>query len=139
MQKTVYKASRKKTENKNLSELILCLKAFIVYSVIYAIACVSVLYLDVDNSLLIPVSLCAFCLSGFLSGFIVGRIKRKNGMINGIVYSLPATAIFLSVSMLLNSFRIDLTLLISIICMLVFSGAGGVISVNIRKKTKIKK
>lgn len=139
MQKTVYKASRKKSENKSLSELVLFLKAFIVYTVVYAVVCISAFYLDIDNGLLVPVSLCTFCLSGFLSGFVIGRMKRKNGLINGIIYSLPTIALFLFISILINSFRIDLTLLISVLCVLVFSGLGGVISVNVRKKTKIKK
>ena len=136
MQKTVYKASNKKSDNKNLSDFFLFLKALIIYLVIYTVACVAALYLDIEDNVLTPVSLCAFGLSGFLSGFVAGRAKRKNGLVNGIIFSLPATVLFLFASMCLNSFRVDLILLISILCTLVFSAAGGIASVNIKKKIK---
>lgn len=136
MQKTVYKASHKKSDNKHLSDFFLFLKVLVIYAVVYTVASIAALYLDIEDGLLTPVSLCAFSLSGFLSGFVAGRAKRKNGLVNGIIFSLPATVLFLFTSMCLNGFRIDLVLLISILCTFVFSAVGGIASVNIKKKIK---
>ena len=138
MQKQTYKSKRQKSDNTKTSELIIFLKCMAVYILVFVISSVASLLFDIDNHTYTVVSVCSFSVSSFLAGFVVGRTKRKNGLVNGVVYSLPATVIFTIVSVAVNGFKVDYILPVSVLCMLLFAAAGGVISVNIKKKAKVR-
>lgn len=137
MQKTVYKPTRKKTDNKHSSVLTLFLKSIFIQIVVFTVVSIVSLAADINCENYYAVCICSFSFGSLLSGFTVCRTIRKKGMINGVIYSLPSVGIAVLASICLNCFRIDLTMLISLISMIVFSGVGGVLSVNIKKKTKI--
>lgn len=140
MQKQADRISRnKKNDNKNKDTIILFTKSLIIQTVVYIVISFVSLIFDINTNDLFLICLCAFSLSSLISGFVTGRTKRCNGLVNGMLYSLPSIILFAFISACLNSFKIDFTAIISILCMLVFSSVGGVISVNVKKRTKIKR
>lgn len=136
MQKQTYRSKLQKNEASKTAELIIFIKCIAVYIFVFVISSVSALIFDIDNGSYIVLSLCSFSVSSFLSGFVVGRTKRKNGLINGIIYTLPATMIFVFISVAVNNIKVDYILLISVLCMLLFAAVGCVVSVNIKKKSR---
>lgn len=139
MQKQAVKPIQRKSENKLPDEAMLILIGIAAYTATFLLSCTLSLIFDFDGKTMVYVALGAFSLAAFLSGFVTGRKKRKNGLLNGVVYSLPATVLFIFISLCVNGFSCDLNLIFSITLMLIFSALGGVLSVNTKKKSKIKR
>lgn len=72
----------------------------------------------------------------FISGHYIGSKIKKNGMLNALLYCLPINLIIFAVSMILNLFNIDLTLLFSAIIIISANMLGGIVSVNNKSKVK---
>ena len=69
-------------------------------------------------------------LSNFISGFYTGFKIRKNGMINAFIFCLPMNILLFLISVVMNMFKPDLTLLFSVIISASASMLGGILSVN---------
>lgn len=82
-------------------------------------------------SVAVPVSF-----ANFLSGYYTGIKLRKNGLLNSLIFCLPMTVLLLFISVAVNSFKIDLTALISAILMLCGAMLGGITSVNTKIRPK---
>ena len=78
----------------------------------------------------------SLAVSDFVSGFYSGIKLKKNGMLNAGLYCLPVNLFFVLISVFLNNFNIDLTLIFSIIILLSSSMLGGILSVNIKSNSK---
>lgn len=139
MQKQQLIRTRKSTsESAGSSNIKLVLLNIAIYLIVF-IAASLVSYIEgVEFDLFYPISLSCLAVSSFLSGMIAGRKKRENGLINGILYALPSVLIVLIVSLLINKFTFDFCILLSILLSLIFAGIGGIVSVNHKRKIKIK-
>lgn len=78
--------------------------------------------------------------ASFVSAFYAGKHNGKNGLVTGLVFCLPLNVTFCFISLILNSFKADATLAISIFILIIASMLGGILSVNTSpKKQKIGK
>lgn len=64
---------------------------------------------------------------------------HKNGISVGFLFCLPFNAIVTLASIVANSFKVDLTAVISFFILIVSSMLGGIFSVNIRIKARPKR
>lgn len=78
----------------------------------------------------------ALAVSDFISGFYCGIKIRKNGMLNALLFCLPVNLVYFLASVIINTFKIDLTMLFSSIIIIVSSMLGGIFSVNYKSKIK---
>lgn len=74
--------------------------------------------------------------SNFSGGFYTGFKLKRNGLITALLFCLPATVLLVILSASMNLFKIDLTLLFSVIIMLCAGMLGGITSVNSNIKSK---
>ena len=75
-----------------------------------------------------------FVLSSLIAGFFVGYKLKQNGLLSGIIFTLPINTLSIIVSLIFSDFSADLNLLITAIVLLISAGAGGIIAVNSRLK-----
>ncbi len=137
--------SKAKTNKKELSTStkvfiktqILFLNLNIIALIISVYAC---LQLDLARNNIFYVCIASLAFGSFFSSFYAGYKIHKNGLMIGLLFCLPINALMIFISMLTNSFEIDLTALIALFILVVVSMLGGIISVNItmkaRKKTR---
>ena len=74
--------------------------------------------------------------ANFSGGFYAGMKLKQNGLVTALLFSIPTTMIVLLISISINNFHIDLTLLFTAIIMLCGGMLGGITSVNTNVKTK---
>lgn len=139
MQKQANKKKTKKSESKVKNDLMLILTCFAIHTFIFLFVSVASLVIDIETKLVFPVALGCFSLASAASGFYVGRKIRHNGLICGILYALPANVVYLFISLAFNGFKVDYAIAISFALLIVFSAFGGILSVNIKKRTKSKR
>ena len=139
MQKPTSRNKIKKSESKLKSDLILILACLLIQSVIFVSVSVVSLAMNVEVQLIFPVALVVFSLASAASAFYAGRKIRHNGLIYGILYTLPANITYLLVSLIFNGFKVDYAVILSAALLVASSACGGIFSVNIRKKSKIKR
>lgn len=106
----------------------------ICYVLIYLLACICGLMFDINKSYDFYVSLISFAVSSFAAGFFAGCKLRKNGLITGLLYALPANIIVIIITLLSVSFKPDLNLLITAAVLLASSAVGGIAAVNKRHR-----
>lgn len=114
------------------------LLALAVYSVVFLIDSFICLSLDLDRSHMFYFSALSFALSSFICSYFAGFKIHKNGIAVGLIYALPANLIVILISVIVNGFKIDLTVAISIFILLICSMLGGILSVNTKLKPKRK-
>ena len=107
--------------------MIIYFVSFLLFSVIGLMADLSVKY-DLLYSLL------SFGLASFAVGFFIGRKLRQNGMLAGVIYSLPLNTLVVLLSLIFSDFTVDLNIAITAIVLLVTAGVGGIVAVNSRLK-----
>ena len=94
--------------------------------------------IKIDNYHII--SLISFSAACFISGLLAGSKIRKNGLINGIIFTLPSIIAFNVLSFVLNKSDINYMFVVFFIIEVISSAVGGVISVNIKRNPlKIKR
>ncbi len=138
MQKQANKTTRKKSENKKSNELVMLFQSIIIQLMVFVVGAVVTLILDVNSESFLIIASTTLAVGSFISGFAISRKKRSNGLLNGVIYSLPIL-IFPLISLFFNKFKVDFNILINVFIILLFSASGGIVSVNIRKRTKIKR
>lgn len=134
---------QKRSKEKKLSPpLAIFLKSQIVAAVCYLsmfiIGSVVSLSFDLKRPNLFYISILCFCLSSFICAYYAGYKIHKNGLVVGLLYSLPANILTIVISVAVNQFKIDLTVLISLFILLISSMLGGILSVNTKLKPKRK-
>ncbi len=129
------KQSNKKLspENKNINTFISTLIfSLIVYCVVFIIISLIGLAVDISSALDYYISLASFAVSSFASGFFAGAKLRKNGLLCGAIFTLPANLIIVLLSLISNGFVADINLIITALVLVFASAAGGVLAVNKR-------
>lgn len=129
------KSSTKKMTNINsldfIKNQIFCLT---IYIVLFIVGCLVSLVFDIDYKLDYYVSLFIFALCSFLCGFIGGIKQRENGIVSGIIYALPGNLIVILLSVILNGFSVEISILISVVSLNLLSAVGGILGVNKRRR-----
>ena len=109
------------------------INALISLALFSAFAAVSV-SCDIKNDSMYIFSLAFVGVLSFICGVSAGLKERKNGIICGITGALPLNIITITVSLILNSFKPDISILITLLIGIVLSSVGGIVAVNIRLK-----
>lgn len=104
------------------------------YFVLFLIFCSVSVVADVNKDILPYISVCFIGIGSFAAGFFAGIKERKNGILSGLSYALPSDIIWITVSLILNGFKADIILPITVFASIILSALGGIISVNIRLK-----
>lgn len=112
---------------------ILCL---ILYLLLFLIASAICLTADFSCRGAYYAAILSFSLASFLCGGYAGYKIRKNGILIGLLFCLPANLIVSVLSAVTNNFSVDLTIVISFFILAVSSMLGGIVSVNTEKKPK---
>lgn len=137
----------KKSKQKNsngISQLSFPMQVFIktqlisalLYGVSFIIASAFGLAMNISKSYAFYVCVFAFASSSFICAMFAGYKIHKNGISIGFLFCLPFNLIVTLASIAANSFKIDLTAVISFFILVVSSMLGGIFSVNIRIKAK---
>ena len=127
------RAVRNKSENSQLKVFLqLQLFAIVIYVLFFIAGSLISLTADISLKYDYIVTLVLFSASSFLVGFFTGVKLRQNGLIMGIIYSLPLNVILIVISLILNDFALSFNMLISLLVLTTFSGIGGVLAVNKR-------
>ena len=131
------KPKRNKTDNKlQIENIMLFIFPVILTLVLFVISAIVSVYADLQKSQNYIVSLCIIGFTCFASGVLSGKFKRKNGIITGIIYILPQLTLLLLISVILNSFSIDLNIIISTAVSVISAAVGGITGVNMKQKAK---
>lgn len=138
MQKHLNSIKRKSSEGIIGSTISLFLINFLIHIFIFIVITIISFLSALKFDLIYPVSLLSVATSNFISGILSGYIKRQKGLINGILFSLPSNVIFIILSLLTNKFLSDYKIIISVIVAFFFSAIGGIISVNYKRRVKIR-
>ncbi|MFI3141086.1 MAG: TIGR04086 family membrane protein [Clostridia bacterium] len=136
-------SGKSKTNKKELStSTIVFIKTQILFLNLNIIALIISIYaclqLDLARSNIFYASIVSLAFGSFFSSFYAGYKIHKNGLVTGFLFCLPINVLMILISMITNSFEIDLTALIAFFILVVVSMLGGIISVNITMKAKKK-
>lgn len=129
------KSITKNTAESNIKTYIsLVLFSFLIYISFWIIACLIGLLADVSKTFDYYVSLASITLASFASGFLSGLKLRKNGLLCGLILSLPANLTICLISLVINGFSADSNIIITLILLIVASACGGILAVNKRHR-----
>ena len=104
------------------------------YSVMFLSGSFIALMLDIPSTFDYLFSLITFALSNLIVGFYSGIKYRRNGLVNGVLTSLPSNIIILIISLVMCEFAVDINFIITLLVLVVASGVGGILAVNKRTK-----
>ncbi len=130
--------SQRKNSNKKNDSLKKYIKYQLIillfYFVLFLIFCSVSVVADVNKDILPYISVFFICVGSLAAGFFAGIKERKNGILSGLSYALPSDIIWITVSLILNGFKADIILPITVFASIILSALGGIISVNIKLK-----
>lgn len=133
--KTKKRSSSSANSSNNKDIFLKCLIfSLACYVIVYLISCSAALIFDLNDNYDFYVSLISFSSASFCSGFYTGIKLRKNGLISGLVFTLPANLILILTCLIISDFKTDITLLITAVALLVSSALGGIVAVNKRHR-----
>ena len=128
--------SKYKTENSNGNMLANFIKGLIIsmlitFTLIIVLA-FSLKWLSIDEKYITPLNLAIKVLSVLIGSSVAVKGNNK-GLLKGLVFGfLYITIAFLSFSLLANTFMIDLSLLLDLVCTCIAGGLVGIFKVNAR-------
>ena len=137
-------ASNKTKKGKWFSELSLSTKvflktqilSFVLYTSSFLISAALGLSMNVSKGNAFYLAVFFYSVCSFICAYYAVRQIHKNGISVGFLFCLPMNIIIVFASIAANSFRIDLTAVISFIIFAISSMLGGIVSVNTRIKVK---
>ncbi len=103
-----------------------------VYLLVFLAAVFISLGCDVGTESMLYVSLAFIGISSFVSGCAAGFRERRKGIICGIVSVLPLNTLLLVFSLIFNSFKTDISMMITFLTGILTAALGGIIAVNVR-------
>lgn len=104
------------------------------YIVVFLIFSLIALVADLPQKYDYYFSVLIFMLCSFITGFYAGNKLRQNGLIAGIVYSIPMNTLTMLISSFFADFKADATIIISALLLFLSSAVGGIIAVNKRHR-----
>lgn len=82
-------------------------------------------------------ALIAVSISSFIGSFILSKINKQKGLINGMFLGLIISSIIYIIGIAFNGMTVTNLLYIKFISIIISSCLGGVLGINIKKKNKI--
>lgn len=137
MQKLKPKTKKGRIESNNtvISTFInIQIFSLISYLIVFLIFSFAALMADLPQKYDFYFSLIIFLICSFVTGFYAGIKIRQNGLLVGVIYSLPMNALVLIISLIFADFKVDFTLFITAAVLLLSSAAGGIVAVNKRHR-----
>ena len=127
------RTKRIKSDSKQLNIFFqLQLFSVAIYLSLFIISSIIALKADLPRKYDFLISLIIFAIASFGTGFFAGLKLRQNGLLVGIIYSLPMNFTVLLISLIINKFSFDLNLAISAIILILSAAIGGILAVNKR-------
>ncbi len=102
------------------------------YLTVFVVLVLISLGCDVGTDSMLYISIAFIGVSSFISGCIAGFRERRKGIICGIVNVLPLNILIFAFSLIFNSFKADISILITFLTGILTSATGGIVAVNIR-------
>lgn len=135
------RSGKKGRADKKMNEsTVVFLKAqilYIVLSLLLMLLTSMILYSSsIDKKYYFYAAAAVLALTSFLCAYFAGYKIHKNGLVTGLLYSLPCNVIWLLISLIINSFKADATGLIAFAVLVISSMLGGILSVNTKLKAK---
>ena len=129
------KSRKTKVENTALSTFVsVQLFSLVCYIAVFLILSFIALVADVPQGYDYYFSALIFVICSFLTGFYAGIRIRQNGLVAGIIFSLPMNTLVVILSLIFADFKADAHLFITALLLIISSAIGGVIAVNKRHK-----
>ena len=127
------KPNTAKHEADNLNDFLkIQLFAVIIYAVLFLTGTFLALTADLSSGYDYIFSLIIFAISSFAVGFFSGIKIRKNGLVIGVVYTMPMNIIISLISLILNDFTVGISLPLTLIILCLSGAVGGIFAVNKR-------
>lgn len=138
------KIKLKSKPNKNKKELSENMKVFIKTQILFLslnalvfLTCVCVcLQMDFARENIFYISIASLAIGSFLASFYAGYKIHKNGLLVGLVFSLPINALVILISLMTNNFQVDYTAIVSFFILMSVAMFAGILSVNMTIKAK---
>ena len=124
---------RSKTDNRQ-AKIFLQVQLFsaLVYLTLFLIGSVIALNTDLPKKYDYIVSIIIFAIASFLTGFFSGIKLRQNGLLSGIIYSLPMNFAVILISLIMSKFSVGINIAITAAVLIITAGIGGILAVNKR-------
>ncbi len=108
--------------------------ALIIYIAFFVVSSIIALMADSPDKYdsIIIISVMSF--ASLITGFYAGIKIRSNGLVVGIIYTLPINALLLIISLISSNFTLGINFFISLFALIISSAIGGIIAVNKRLK-----
>ena len=135
------KKTKKRSQNTNSANkkfapkqfLISSIKSIIVYVLLLLITAFLCYKINISADKYFYIVLAISILSSLVSGFSYVSKVHEKGILNGILAGIPCTVLMLILVLLYNNASLTFTTAIAALVMVLSSGVGGTLSVNIRR------
>ena len=135
MKKIKPKSRKTRADNSTVSTFInVQIFSLITYIVVFLIFSFVALAADLSRKYDYLFSVIIFVICSFLTGFYAGNKQRQNGLLTGIVYSLPMNTLTLLISLIFSDFKADYSIIITALLLVISSAVGGILAVNKRHR-----
>ena len=127
------RSAKIKSENTQLS-IFLKTQIFsvVAYIIIFFTGSLIGLSADLPGKYDFIFSLAIFSVGSLSTGFFVGLKLRHNGLLTGILFSLPMNIITMLISFISSDFSFGYNMALTAVVLLVSAGIGGILAVNKR-------
>lgn len=124
---------KKKTEGKtDFKEIaVMSLRGIFIFAVLFALSSVICYVTGIDYDKYFIFLLLSSVISSFISGLVYTKHRKKNGILNGLIASLPVTAVLFALSMVINGGKVSLLAPVMFASCLLSGALSGTIGVNI--------
>lgn len=127
----------KKRLSGNVGVFIKAQVIYLILSLVFLLVSAFISYSSsLDAKFYFYLTIFSLALASFLSSFYSGYKIHQNGLVVGLLFSLPMNIIWLVASAVINSLKADATIIIALVVLLITSMLGGVLSVNTGLKVK---
>lgn len=92
---------------------------------------------SIPHALFSILALTSVSISSFIGSFILSKINKQKGLINGLFLGLIISSIIYIVGIAFNGMNVTNLLYIKFISIIISACLGGVLGINIKKKNKI--
>ena len=135
MKKIKPKSRKTRADNSTVSTFInVQIFSLITYISVFLIFSFIALAADLSRKYDYMFSVIIFVICSFFTGFYAGNKQRQNGLLTGIVYSLPMNTLTLLISLIFSDFNADYSIIITALLLVVSSAVGGILAVNKRHR-----
>lgn len=125
------KDNNNKTKNKNImTYFVMTVKSLALFIILIMISASICFYSEISYNSYYIYLLFSAVLSVFISSFLFTKKSKKNGLLNGIIASLPVVALLTVICLLMIKCNFNLQFLITILSAISAGGISGIISVN---------